>query len=655
MREIQTVCSRDCYDTCFTVASVDETGRLHTVKGDAENPVTQGITCPRCAKDADRVYRNRIHFPQKRSAPKPGRQFTRFQWNDALDRVSDKLRNTLDTWGPESVLVLKYAGNTGLLAGTFPLRLWNAIGATRTDNGVCSQSGHAGLRLHYGLSYGIQPESLHQHNLIVFWGYNPVVSAPHIWHMALKAGKQTNARIVVIDARKSETAQKADLWLQPKPGTDAAVANGIARYLIENDLIDHGFIKEWTDGFSEYKKAVMKWTPEAVEAISGIKWPTIEALASAYGEQRPSATMIGVGFQKTHGGADAVRAASLLPALLGQHRGFFYSNKMGYSIDMSYLSGQRQTETPFKVATQVSIAEDISRGAFKFIYVFGMNPAITLPNQNLLRQGFCRDDVYVVVHDTHWTETTDFADVVLPAQTYLEKEDVVIPWAHGFVRKSNRTVEPLEESRHEIDVMTAMAQRIGIGQQWIREDPWKALEKACENAFADGTFKDLLSGKTLHLKYPPLDSYQTTTGRIEFYSKAAEANGQNPVPDAFPVDVEKGHYLMLNSSVPSYTHSQFQECYGPIPSLIWINPQDAGNLGVDDNQTVSLYNDTGQTAARVKITDHVPTGVLWSPHEFVGLDGNFQNSITQSKTQRIGGGAIFNSTVVQIKPVAETS
>ena len=631
------------------VAGVDEAGRLSTVKGDAENPVTQGISCPRCEKDADRVYKNRVHFPQERSAPKPARQFRRFQWDHALGRVSERLKHTLDTRGPENVLLLKYGGNTGLLAGTFPLRLWNAIGATRTDHGICSQSGHEGIRLHYGSSHGIQPESLHEHNLIVFWGYNPASSAPHIWHTALRARKQTNARIVVIDARKSETAQRADLWLQPKPGTDAAVANGIARYLMENGLIDSGFIKEWTDGFSEYKKAVMKWTPEKVAAVSGIKWSEIEMLASAYGELRPSATMIGVGFQKAHGGADAVRAASLLPALLGQHRGFFYSSKMGFSVDRSSLSGQRQTETPFKVATQVSIAEDISRGAFKFIYVFGMNPAVTLPNQNLLRQGFCRDDVFVVVHDTHWTETTDFADVVLPAQTYLEKEDVVIPWAHGFVRKSNRVIAPLEESRHEIDVMTAMAHRIGVGQPWIHEDPWKALEKACEHSFSDGTFKDLLFGKTLRLKFAPLDSYPTTTGRIQFYSKEAEAKGHNPVPDAFPVDVEKGQFLILNSSVPSYTHSQFQECYGPIPPSIWINPQDAGKLGIDDNQAVSLYNDTGHVAVRVKITDHVPVGVLWAAHEFIGLDGNVHNSITQSKTQRIGGGAIFNSTVVKIR------
>ena len=147
MQEIRTVCSRDCYDTCFVVAGVDDAGKILSVKGDPENPVTQGITCPRCAKDANRVYQNRIHYPHVRSDSKPGWHFSRLNWDNALDRVAEKLRHTLDTWGPESVLLLKYAGNTGLLAGTFPVRLWNAIGATRTDNGLCSQSGHVGLEV----------------------------------------------------------------------------------------------------------------------------------------------------------------------------------------------------------------------------------------------------------------------------------------------------------------------------------------------------------------------------------------------------------------------------------------------------------------------------------------------------------------------------
>jgi len=290
-------------------------------------------------------------------------------------------------------------------------------------------------------------------------------------------------------------------------------------------------------------------------------------------------------------------------------------------------------------------------GKLLFIYVSGMNPAMTVPGQNILRRGFCREDVYMVVHDTHWTETADFADMVLPAQTYLEKDDIVLPWAHRFVRKSNRAAEPLEESRHEIDVMTAIAARIGIQDQWVFEDPWKALEKACKNAFAHGKFNDLLSGKSLTLGFAPLHQYSTRTGRIEFYSKTAEANGLNPVPESFPVDVEPDSYLLLNSAVASYTHSQFQESYGPIPPLVWIHPKDASRLGVDNGRTILLFNDSGETAAKAEISDRVPEGILWAPHEFVGLDGNPQNSITRGRPQRIGGGSVFNSTIVKIRTI----
>ncbi|RJQ49729.1 MAG: formate dehydrogenase [Desulfobacteraceae bacterium] len=652
MREVRTVCARDCYDTCSVIAGVDGEGRLNSVQGDPESPVTRGITCPRCAKDAERVYSGRILFPQVRSAQKPGRSFTRIVWDDALDRVAEKLAQTLNTWGPERVLLLKYAGNSGLLSGTFSLRLWNAIGATTTDNGLCSQSGHAGLRLHYGESYGIQPESLHRHRLIVFWGYNPVVSAPHIWNLAAAARRENGAKIAVVDARKSETARKADLWLRPKPGTDAAAAAGIAGYLIEKGLIDDSFIDRWCSGFAEYRKKAAEWTLQSAEAVSGIGIEALEQLAADYGNYRPSATMIGVGLQKSYGGADSVRAASLIPALLGQHRGFFYSNKAGFTIDNAYLNGKRMTRKQGKVVSQVRIAEEIAKGEFKFIFIYGMNPAVTVPNQNLLRRGFCRSDVTTVVHDTHWTETCGFADILLPAQTYLEKEDLVVPWAHGSMRKSNRAIAPVAESRNEPDVMAALAERVGIKEAWVYEDPWEALKKACENAFQDGAFDDLLSGSTLKLRYAAPDAYPTPTGRIELYPETAKEAGADPVPSAFPVDKPEECFVLLASAISNYTHSQFQEIYGPIPALVWLNPEDADRMGICNDQPVLLFNDIGEAAAKAVVTSRVPPGVLWAPHEFFGLDGNFQNSITGSRTQRFGGGSTFNSTIVRIRPAA---
>lgn len=649
MKTVQTVCPRDCFDTCFVTASVDDNGKLLSVKGDSDFPITRGITCPRCAGESKRVYQGRVLYPHIRNGVKPGKKFERTQWNQAVYTVSERLKETIDSFGPESVLVLKYAGSTGLLAGQFPLRLWHAIGAAEGDHSICSQSGHFGLSLHYGVNHGIQPDELPLHRLIVFWGYNAVESAPHIWNLAKKARKENNALIYVVDVRESETAKQADVWLQTNPGSDAALANGIARYLIENDLFDSDFINQWTHGFEDYKKEIMKWTPQVVCEKTGIDPEDFQNLAAAYGEYRPGATMIGVGMQKTYGGADAVRAASLLPALAGQHRGFFYSNKAEHGVDTDYLEGLPFRRSPRRIVSLVELAENISSGEFKFIFVFGMNPALTLPNQTLLRKGFCRDDVFTTVHDTHWTDTADFADVIFPAQTYLEKDDFVIPWAHRFVRKAARAVEPLGESRHEIDLMTDMAKCIGQKDESIFEDPWAAIEKSVEKSLINASFQDFLDGKIIELKTTPLNEYPTPTGRIELSSSTAGQKGINPVPEPFPIELKKDEFLLIGSAVSKYTHTQFQEVYGTIPAEVWINPNDAETYDVGENDDICLYSDQGETVAKAIVTNRVPNNVLWSPHEFTGLDGNFHNSVTQSKAQRIGGGSVFNSTVVKIR------
>ena len=248
MKTIDTVCARDCYDSCFIKALVDENGRLTAVKGDDAHPLTRGFVCMRGNKDAERVYRDRVLHPNIRSSAKPGRFFERADWDSALDRVAQKLKAVLDRCGPEKVLLLRYSGNMGLLTGCFSQRLWNTIGAVQTDGALCSASGHAAINAHFGASYGLQPETLASRRLIVFWGGNPVVSAPHWWALAAKARRDNNARIVVVDTRRSESAAKADLWLAPRPESDVALAYGVARSIIEAGRHDAEFIRRWTTG-----------------------------------------------------------------------------------------------------------------------------------------------------------------------------------------------------------------------------------------------------------------------------------------------------------------------------------------------------------------------------------------------------------------------
>ncbi|MGB3904684.1 MAG: molybdopterin-dependent oxidoreductase [Anaerolineae bacterium] len=644
VKEVATVCARDCYDTCALIVTLDEAEQILSIKGDKKNPVTRGFTCPRGAKDHDRLYKNRVEAPLLRA----GNRFEQTDWNTALSLVSRKLGEILNKHGSRAVLYLDYAGNTGLLTGVFPQRLWNALGATQTDHALCSSSGHKALALHYGASYGVTPIEALSMNLIVFWGFNAAASSSHMWSLARRARKSRGTQIVVIDPRESRTARDADVWVQPSPGSDVALAYGIINYLIQNKYVDLDFIEEWTLGFEQLKKEASTWTPDRIEQITGVAWNQVAEIGEAYGNLVPSATMIGIGLQKCDQGADQVRAVAFIPALLGLHRGFLYGNADSFSVDESLISGKKLTGNRPGIVKQVGLPDPVMRGEFKFIYISCMNPALTLPNQHAFRQGLSRHDVFTVVHETHWTKTAQYADVVLPAPTYLEKDDLVIPWSHNYVRYSNRIVRPITDSRSEIWVMHELAKRLGLTEDWLYEDAWEAVRLALKDAFEEGSFESLKAGAMLKLKRKPRNSYPTSSGKIEFYSSRAEEMGLNPLPTQTPLRSEEGIFTLLTSATPRYTSTQFQEVYGAIPAVVVMNSEDAERFGVENGEIVALLNDRGQVKMGVTISDTVPAGVLWSPRQSEGLAGEPQNCLTSSNPQKIGSGPRFNSTTVTI-------
>jgi len=642
---VKTMCARDCPDACFLDVEVKD-GVVVSVRASGENPVTAGITCPRALGDPQRVYSmDRVLNPYIRKT-RDGHRFKLATWDAALSLVAERLRETLDRHGPESVLLLDYYGNTGLLSSLFSRRLWTALGATRTDGAVCSASGHAALRLHYGLSYGVEPEALLDRKIIVFWGFNAKHSSPHMWAMALRAKRENDAAIVVVDPRRSESTSMADLWLYPRPGTDVALCYGLARHLITNSHVDKGFIDEHCAGYEMYVEEALRWNPKRVEAVTGVSQEGVEALGDALVKYGDPVFMMGIGLNKSLSGAESVRAVSLIPALLGEHRGFYYTNSRG-----RYLAGDMEgttlTASAPRIVSQISIGERLAAGEFRFVYVQSMNPVLTLPDSSSIRKGLQRNDVFLVVHDTHLTETCHLADVVLPAPTYLEKDDVVLSDSHPYVRMARKAVEPWGKSRDEVWVMRELARRVGVEDGWVYDDPWAEAGRALVNAFIDGGFEDLMSGSQLRLRMRPMDEYQTPSGRVEFYSSAAE-EGVSPLPRQFELILGSDEFMLMSSSLPKYTHTQFRDVYGEIPAQVWINPADAERHGVQEGAEVTLFNDLGSIRLTAVVTDRVPRGVLWAPRELIDGEGNAQNSLTPGVAQVIGGGPVFNSTRVKI-------
>jgi anaerobic selenocysteine-containing dehydrogenase len=359
-----------------------------------------------------------------------------------------------------------------------------------------------------------------------------------------------------------------------------------------------------------------------------------------------------LGLNKSSLGAESTRAVSLLPVLLGQHRGFHYSDSKGRSVDWKYLNGCKMSSRKSKVVEQVSVGPRLDSGEFKFVFIKGSNPASTLPNQNAVRGGLTREDVFVVVHETHWTETAKLADVVLPASTYLEKSDLNFSDHHLYTRLSAKAIEPLGECKHEIWVMQQLAERLGCTESWVFEDPWQALEKATMEAFENGGFDDLLKGAVLKLRQRPVSEYQTPSRKIELYSSKALEMDASPLPVQLPLNENEHWFTLLNSSLPSWTHSQFRDVYGPIPEVVWINPIDAESLGVKNGDHVILSNELGTLVVEAIVTVNVSKGVLWSPRPLSGKNGVPLNSLASSNPQTLGAGARFNSIRVKIKASA---
>ncbi|MBS7646496.1 MAG: molybdopterin-dependent oxidoreductase [Candidatus Bathyarchaeia archaeon] len=646
MKHLATVCPRDCYDSCFMQVAVDDSGKPMKVIGDKDNPITQGFLCPRGVMDIKRTYSSqRVLYPYRRLNGKPEGTFKRISWSEALQILVEKIRYISNQFGPDQILLLHYCGNMGLFTLYLPQRLFYALGSSMTDLSICSEAGHEALALHYGLSYGVDPEELPRMKLIVYWGFNAAVSAPHLHSLSLKARKN-GANIIVIDPRKTETAKTADFWIQPKPASDVALAYGVIKHLIDKDLVDFDFIQKYTYGFSDLKREVSKLSVNSIEEYTGVKWSQIIQLAELYASCKPNVTMIGIGLQKSINGAEAVRAISLIPALVGIHRGFYYTNSKGWNIDLPYLTGKGLTTKKIRVVSQVALGKHLERGEFKLVYIYNMNPAETLPNQQTVRRGLSRDDVFVVVHDTHWTATAKYADLVLPAPTFLEKEDIVLSYSHRYVRKSNAIIQPLGESRSELWVTSKLAKMLNLNDKWLYEDPWKAAEKALKDAFENGSFDDLKNGETLKLKFKPMNLYQTPTGKIEFYATKAKELNLTPLPRLQPDAT--GELTLLNTAISKYTNSQFQDVYGPKPPIVLMNPADAEAYNIKDNDIIELYNEFGSIKLKAIISMLMPKNVLWMPREGDDVDGKPRNLIITDETQKLAGGPTFNSTKVKI-------
>jgi len=713
-RIVRTVCSHDCPDSCAVLVTVNEQGRAIKVEGDPSQPFTQGFLCGKVAKYLDRVYApERILYPLRRKpgvakAPlERGREheaFERVSWNDALGEISARLQQTSDRYGPESILPYSYAGTTGVLGyGSMDRRFFHRMGASRLDRTICAEAGGQAWNLVYGKRFGTPPEDFRLAKLIVAWGANIHGNNVHLWPMIEKA-RRAGARLIVIDPYRTRTAALADWHIAIRPGTDAALALGLMHVILREGLEDRAYIDEMTHGFAALAERASEYTPERVAAWTGMSAAEIESLAREYATTCPAVLRLNYGVQRSENGGTAVRAIAMLPALTGawKHRGggaqlslsgaFAWKKQALERPDLQLASPLGRTARLVNMSTLGEALEQRSENRDQrsedgpdvhALFVYNSNPGAIAPNQNAVRRGLARPGLFTVVHDLFFTDTTDYADFVLPATTFLEHTDIQGAYGHYYVQLSKQAIEPPGEARSNVWLFGQLAQRMGFTEPCFRDTPEEMIRQALgidPNGGTDGhstnagmeniTYEELEEEGYIPLSFHrdgflPYSSgpVPTPSGKIEFFSEALAAAGHDGLPAFVPPTesrwgkaAEMYPLELLARKNDNYMNSTFADLPGHrkmearTSQKLEMHPADAATRSITEGDPVRIFNDRGSIELTAMLNATLPAGVVAARLDWAKLTpgGSNINALTSERLTDIGAGATFYSTLVEV-------
>jgi molybdopterin guanine dinucleotide-containing S/N-oxide reductase-like protein len=715
-RVVHTVCSHDCPDSCAVLVTVDGNGRAIKVQGDASQPVTQGFLCGKVAKYLDRVYSPaRILHPLRRKAgvakgPLPkGREhesFERVSWDEALKAIAGRLQQISDEFGPEAILPYSYAGTMGVLGyGSMDRRFFHRLGGSQLDRTICAEAGGQAWNLVYGKKLGTPTEDFRLAKLIIAWGANIHGNNIHLWPMVEQA-RRNGARLIVIDPYRTRTAALADWHIAIRPGTDVALALGMMNVIVREGLEDRAYIAEMTHGFERLAERAREYTPERVAAWTGMTAAEVEQLAREYATTRPVAIRLNYGVQRCENGGTATRAIAMLPALTGawKHRGgggslstsgAFQWNKrelerMDLALDSPICRPARVVNMSLlgrALNAEAGDAEVLSGGpAVKALFVYNSNPGAVAPNHNSVRKGLAREDLFTVVHDLFFNDTTDYADFVLPATTFLEHDDIQGAYGHYFVQRSKKAIEPLGESRPNVWLFGELAQRMGFTEECFRDSAEQMIRQALAIGL-DGrsTNKDMerITVEGLEEKgHIPLEFHRdpdgqpfmpftegvlpTPSGKVEFYSEALAAAGQDGLPGYVPPTESRGTEAakrypleLLGRKADNYMNSTFANLDGHrkmearTMQRLEMHPDDAKARGISDGDAVRVWNDRGEIVLTALVDGAVPRGVVAARLDWakLSLGGVNINALTSERLTDIGAAPTFYSVLVEVDKV----
>jgi len=718
---VHAACPHDCPDACGVLITV-EGGRATKIQGDPRHPVTRGFLCAKVAKYLDRVYSpERVLYPMRRIAAKgtaaersfaphgqpgacpepvegaavPPQAWQRITWDEALDEIAQRLHMIIAEFGSEAILPYSYGGTLGALNGaSMDRRFFTRLGASELERTICSSAGEAGLESVMGVKLGTEPEQFVSSRYIIAWASNIHGNNVHLWPFIAEA-RRKGAKLVVIDPYRTRTAACADWYLPINPGTDAALALAMMHVIIGEGLHDADYVARYTLGFDELREKVKAYPPERAAQWTGIAAEDIRKLAREYATIRPAVIRVNYGVQRSEGGGMATRAISMLPCITGSLKeaggGIHLSTSGAFDLNKHSLRRPdlrpQGAKTP-RVVNMVELGKalnTLSDPPLKALLVYSSNPAAVCPNHNEVVRGLRRPDLFTVVPEQFLTDTTDYADIVLPATTFFEHKDLQAAYGHYYLQISDQAIEPLGECRSNVELFRALATRMGFNDECFHESVDEMIDGALlsNNPWLQGiTRKRLQSESHLRLNFAPSTesasqpadgapqpflpfargNFRTPSGRAELYSEAMKSLGLDPVAEFTPPaesrygsDKATFPLELLARKADNFLNSTFSN----LPSiqqmedtdLLEMHSADARSRGIVDGAPVRVYNHRGEIFLKARVDGAVQPGVVSARLNWAKLSPGFRNInvLTSEKLSDLGNSATFYSVLVEVE------
>jgi len=660
------------------LVSVDDAGHATRLRGDPAHPVTRGFLCGKVARYLEREYApSRLLYPLRRTGAKGEGRFARVSWDEALDEIAARLKGIAAEFGPESILPYSYAGTMGLLNGSgMDRRFFHRLGASRLDRTICSSAGGVGLVDALGFRYGTEPEQFRHAKLIIAWGANVLGTNVHLWPFIVEA-RRNGARFYTIDPRRNRTGAAADKHFFINPGSDTALALGMMHAIIGERLYDADYIERHTVGFAELANRVKEYPPERAAAMTGIGQEEIVALAREYATTRPAAIRLNYGVQRSERGSMAVRAIALLPALTGAWKevggGLQLSTSQAFHLNRAGLERpDLQWRTLGREARMLNMSllgqtlNEVSGPPVKALVVYNSNPAGIAPNQNWVRRGLQRTDLFTVVLEQFQNDTADYADLVLPATTFLEHTDLYLAYGHYYLQLARPALAAPGETRSNVEVFRALAARMGFDDACFgdSEDDMIRTLLDSEHPFVRGiTLEELERERFVRLRVAPQGDdflpfadggFGTPSGKCEFraesiaYTPPVESRfGDESLLARFPLElISPKHDDSMNSTFGNRPEND------AATATVHIQSADAAARGIVTGDQVRVFNDRGSCLLRAEVDGVVQRGVVSVPSvrwASMAADHRSVNALTSERLTDKGGGPSFYSCLVQVE------